>query len=46
MESLEERIATTELIALKENQSVPLQDVPPLPRGPPPNSLPPPERVL
>ena len=42
MESLEERIARAVLIALRENQNIPLQDVPPLPRDPPPNSPPPP----
>ena len=42
MESLEERIARAVLIALRENQGIPLQEVPPLPRDPPPNSPPPP----
>ena len=42
MENLEERIARAVLIALRENQGIPLQDVPPLPRDPRPNSPPPP----
>jgi hypothetical protein len=40
MESLEERIARAVLIALKENQSVPQEEVPPLPRDSPSNPLP------
>ena len=41
MESLKERIARAVLIDLRENQ-IPLQDVPSLPRDPPPNTPPPP----
>ena len=40
MESLEERIARAVLKALRKNQSVPLEEVPPLPRDPPLNSPP------
>jgi hypothetical protein len=39
---LEERVARAVLIALKENQGIPLQKVPPLPMDPLPNSPPPP----
>ena len=46
MESFEERIARSVLIALRENQSIPLQDVPPLPRDPPPTFPPPPRESL
>ena len=42
MESLGKRIARAVLIALSENQSIPLQDVPSLPRAPPTNFPPPP----
>ena len=40
MESLEERVARAVLIALRENQGIASQEVPPLPMDPPPNSPP------
>ena len=40
MENLEERIARAVLIALRKNEGLPSQEVPPLPRDPPPNSPP------